>query len=110
MLSYETRFEKCAGAKLICPSDPGVKLMCDESMDCSSVTNETGHKLHLTDKDGFVKPRSSRLRSRISPKRLAICLFYKKIVLEKLKKFVFTNDLIADEQFGLCRIAPPLIS
>ena len=43
----------------ICPSDPGVSLMCDESMEISSLsdTNETGRKRQLADKDGFEKPR-----------------------------------------------------
>ena len=35
---------------------------------------------------------------------------YEKILLERLKKFFFTKNLIPDEQFVLCRVAPPLIS
>ena len=31
--------------------------MCDLSVDCSILANETGRKRHLTDKDGFEKPR-----------------------------------------------------
>ena len=31
--------------------------MCDESMDCSSVTNETGRERQLADKDDLEKPR-----------------------------------------------------
>ena len=31
--------------------------MCDLSVDCSILANETWRKRHLTDKDGFEKPR-----------------------------------------------------
>ena len=43
----------------ICPSGPGVSIVCDESMKISSLieTNETGRKRQLADKDGFEKPR-----------------------------------------------------
>ena len=39
--------------------DPGVSLRCEEAMDFSSLslTNETGRKRQLADKDGFEKPR-----------------------------------------------------